>query len=1105
MTVMEAFRGLFVDLTALIFNIVLLFIVRAQRGKEYKTVQFRNLTVIVFFANAMSQTWVFLARADLPVRPVLILFAQLTAYMLNLFVVYFFTLYVEKLAQMETGYRKKLHRINYAIMIFMGICVVVYFILTVPELGTPGRLPYATGWFRMFAGFAAEFYFLIYAMTMLIGRTGMNARTKRILPGVFALTFSTLILQAVIGLMPRLDYLGPTLALFIFYFTVETSDYLNLMRTRQELEEETRRTALLQAFSEKVATQGRALLGLNELILRDSHEEKVLMYARNVERTGKELVAMASNMPALQRKAEGSADEAVRVVREEASPADTGIKAEEKAEKKPLAARISDIGRYGSTKDEYESCRERILIWNEKSSRIILSLSFYGFVLAFLATIVMNVMKEFRPAFVLFFCVTGVCYFPSLFARRFFHKHATLMAYTGMVIILSFAIMTGSMHATERAIDYPIMLIWLSLLIVDNAFRMTGLIVVMDAACFTMLFLTKDLSVAQRDMYNILMYSALVIVGHFLLQRNRMNEMMAAGRYEAVQTQLLSTTERLQEATEQATRASHSKSDFLANMSHEIRTPINAVLGMNEMILRESRDEKIRLYAHNVESAGKNLLSIINDILDFSKIEAGRMELAKGEYHLSAVLNDVSNMIIFRARAKDLAFHVNVDECLPDVLYGDEVRIRQVITNILNNAVKYTNEGSVTLTVRGERKAVDAVMQKESDRIHGQLDLIVAVADTGIGIREEDKEKLFTKFERFDLTQTNTIEGTGLGLAITQSLLALMNGTVYVDSVYGEGSTFTLRIPQGIVSEEAIGDFREKTEQNVQASEEYTETFRAPDARILVVDDTEMNLVVMKGLLKQTELGIDTATGGRQALQMTQDTPYDLILMDQRMPEMDGTQTLQGIRAQEGGSNQNTPVICLTADAVQGARDRYLAEGFTDYLTKPVEILSLEAALMKYLPQEMVERVKKRGTKTSQSPQVQAVAGSKAPVSADSGTTAYADSGKEWAQEEALRFMREDTPKLLASLRELETSLRPFLQKADEPDEDLPELSQEELNELYEAIPEFIDVYDQDGILRLLQQTDGYRIPEADRKKLEQVRKCAVGSDWNGLKEAMNG
>ncbi|MBR0092141.1 MAG: response regulator [Lachnospiraceae bacterium] len=282
-----------------------------------------------------------------------------------------------------------------------------------------------------------------------------------------------------------------------------------------------------------------------------------------------------------------------------------------------------------------------------------------------------------------------------------------------------------------------------------------------------------------------------------------------------------------------------------------------------------------------------------------------------------------------------------------------------------------------------------------------------------------------------------------------------------------------------------------KTEQSVQTSEAYTETFRAPDARILVVDDTEMNLVVMEGLLKQTALQIDTATGGRQALHLTEDTPYDLILMDQRMPEMDGIQTLQGIRAQEGGSNQNTPVICLTADAVQGARGRYLAEGFTDYLTKPVEILSLEAALMKYLPQEKVERIKKNSAEINQGPQAQPVANSKTPASADSG--------KEMSREEALHFMREETPKLLASLETLLGDLNPYFQKEEKADADAPEISREELDELYEAITEFAAVYDQESILGLLRQTDAYRIPDADRKKLEQIRKYVSNSDWNGL------
>ncbi|MBQ6733869.1 MAG: response regulator [Lachnospiraceae bacterium] len=572
-----------------------------------------------------------------------------------------------------------------------------------------------------------------------------------------------------------------------------------------------------------------------------------------------------------------------------------------------------------------------------------------------------------------------------------------------------------------------------------------------------------------------------------------------------------------EEAREQADSANRSKSDFLSNMSHEIRTPINAVLGMNEMILRESGDERITTYARNVESAGKNLLSIINDILDFSKIEAGKMEIVAAPYKLSSVLNDLSNMITFRARSKDLAFRVDVDETIPDNLNGDEVRVRQIVTNVLTNAVKYTMEGSVTLTVCAERKE------------EGKITLVLKVKDTGIGIKEEDIGKLFTKFSRVDLKQTNTIEGTGLGLAITENLLLLMQGDIRVSSVYGEGTTFTIRIPQGIVSEEAIGDFQQRFEEGLKKAESYHESFHAPEAYVLVVDDTELNLVVIEGLLKTTEVKLDTASGGEEALQLTKDTPYDLILLDQRMPHMSGTEVLQHIRAQEGGCNKETPVICLTADAVQGARERYLEEGFSDYLSKPVEGHALEATLMKYLPPERIIRMtgekrtadekdrQRTGTVAAQNAAeagsaegkntLRMIGGAQLSLLAEKpeadGNEIRAGEGKR--ADEALRAIKEKTPELLASLRELETSLRPFLQKADEPDEDLPELSREELNELYEAIPEFVEVYDQDGILRLLQQIDGYRIPEADREKLEQLRKCAGNSDWNGLKEVLKG
>ena len=411
-----------------------------------------------------------------------------------------------------------------------------------------------------------------------------------------------------------------------------------------------------------------------------------------------------------------------------------------------------------------------------------------------------------------------------------------------------------------------------------------------------------------------------------------------------------------------AESANHAKSDFLANMSHEIRTPINAVLGMNEMILREDQRaqelaksdsaevmetlKNIGVYANDVKNAGHNLLAIINDILDFSKIEAGKMDITEAPYQLSSLLNDLNNMILFKAQDKRLDFKIDVDRTLPDDLYGDEVRVRQILTNILGNAVKYTEKGSIRLTLRGEEQGDGTILLKAE------------VCDTGIGIRPEDKDKLFTKFQRLEMEKNSTVEGTGLGLVITQRLLDMMGGTISVESEYGKGSVFTVTIPQRIVSNVSVGNFQERFETNMQKGGAYKESFRAPFAKVLVVDDTRINLAVVSNLLKSTLMHIETSLSGAEAVKKAEDTEYDLILMDQRMPEMDGTEALHKIRETSGGKNTKTPVICLTADAVIGAKERYLSEGFSDYLTKPIDSFALEKMLRKYLPESKIELVK---------------------------------------------------------------------------------------------------------------------------------------------------
>lgn len=402
--------------------------------------------------------------------------------------------------------------------------------------------------------------------------------------------------------------------------------------------------------------------------------------------------------------------------------------------------------------------------------------------------------------------------------------------------------------------------------------------------------------------------------------------------------------ETLRKTLSELAKVNQAKSDFLANMSHEIRTPINAMLGMDEMILRENQDSDINEYANNIQSAGQTLLSLINDILDFSKIEAGKMEIQPVEYSLFSVINDCYNMVYMRASEKNLHFIVKNDPMLPARLYGDEVRVRQIISNLLTNAVKYTPKGTVTLRIKGRRRndAKEMVLQVE-------------VEDTGIGLKPEHVKELFDSFKRIDEKKNRNIEGTGLGLNITKQLLDLMDGTISVQSEYGQGSVFKVEIPQTIMSEEVMGDFGKKYEKVCAARTNYRESFRAPHARILAVDDVPMNLQVIKALLKNTGMQIETATNGRQCLEMTRLKKYNLILMDHMMPDMDGVETLHRIRAMDDYPNKSTPVIALTANAIMGVEQEYLAEGFQSYLSKPVRGAQLEDTILTYLPPELVE------------------------------------------------------------------------------------------------------------------------------------------------------
>lgn len=392
---------------------------------------------------------------------------------------------------------------------------------------------------------------------------------------------------------------------------------------------------------------------------------------------------------------------------------------------------------------------------------------------------------------------------------------------------------------------------------------------------------------------------------------------------------------------EDAQQANRAKSAFLANMSHEIRTPINAMLGMNEMILRESTQEEILGYAANVDSSGRFLLSLVNDILDISKIESGKMELICTDYTLSSLLNDVLQMAYARAEEKLIRLVVNVSPDIPDKLYGDGIKIRQVLTNIMTNAIKYTDAGgSVTLIVSGAYEDENYLL------------LTIGVKDTGKGIRREDIPKLFDSFQRVDEQSNSAIEGSGLGLAISDSFVRMMGGKLQVESEYGQGSYFYFTIRQEVKEGGAIDNFGYKQEEGRRSVPVKQQNFAAPEAKLLVVDDNEMNRAVVRGLLKKTCVQMDFADSGAKCLQQLEENRYDMILLDHMMPDMDGIETLSHIK--ERYPESKTKVIALTANAIAGAKQMYLDSGFDDYVTKPIDGKNLEKLLMRYLPADKI-------------------------------------------------------------------------------------------------------------------------------------------------------
>ena len=467
--------------------------------------------------------------------------------------------------------------------------------------------------------------------------------------------------------------------------------------------------------------------------------------------------------------------------------------------------------------------------------------------------------------------------------------------------------------------------------------RMTAATAASCSVCVILTGIWRNIDGTDTDSYYVVqeVVISLVIIFMSLIVAEIVNSLITEQNH-----RLLDALRKEKRSQQEAEAANMAKSSFLANMSHEIRTPINAILGMNEMILREEKDPAIRGYAGNIQASGNSLLSIVSDVLDISKIESGKLEIIPVDYEVNSLISDCCNMAAGRAKAKELELLVECADNVPMKLCGDETHIRQIIMNLLTNAVKYTEKGTVKLIVSG----------RFTD---GGFVLKVDVSDTGIGIAEENLPQLFTQFQRFDLQRNRNIEGTGLGLSIVKRLCDLMSGTITARSVLGSGSTFTVELPQKVVDSTPCGGVN--LNYSAGAEHEYHHSFEAPEAKILAVDDLPVNLLVIANLLKETRIKIDTAGSGRECLDKCSQQKYDLILMDHMMPEMDGVQTFEKLHGDKSSPNFETPVIMLTANALAGMREQYMDVGFADYVSKPVRGAKLEEAIRRNLPESLIK------------------------------------------------------------------------------------------------------------------------------------------------------